>query len=110
MPKTGSWSRTFREHDMDLKHNSHGIITDWRYLKYPQKTYGGCGTHTDLNNSFRSGLLPPAVVQARYSKKIGPGHFYGLDSATAGLSLEHQRIETPTFFAALGCATLWIAG
>lgn len=33
------------------KNNAYNIVTDWRYLKYPQKTFG-LGGHTDLDNSF----------------------------------------------------------
>ena len=33
------------------KDNKYNIVNDWRYLKYPQKTYG-LGGHTDLENSF----------------------------------------------------------
>src|SRR6185295_18269748 len=33
------------------KNNKFNIVTDWRYLKYPQKTYG-LGGHTDEKVSY----------------------------------------------------------
>lgn len=33
------------------KNNKFNVVTDWRYLKYPQKTYG-LGGHTDLEKSY----------------------------------------------------------
>lgn len=33
------------------KNNKFNIVTDWRYLKYPQKTYG-LGGHTNLEKSY----------------------------------------------------------
>lgn len=65
------------------KHNNYNIITDWRYLKYPQKTYG-LGGHTDLNNSFDQDYSYLRLYQA-VLKKIAPNFYGGL-----GYSLDYH--------------------
>ncbi len=65
------------------KANGYNIITDWRYLKYPQKTYG-LGGHTDLDNSFDQDYQYLRLYQS-ILKNMGKNFYAGL-----GYSLDYH--------------------
>ena len=65
------------------KNNDYNIVTDWRYLKYPQKTYG-LGGHTDLDNSFDQDYSYLRLYQT-VLKSLGKDFYAGL-----GYSLDYH--------------------
>ena len=65
------------------KNNKYNIVNDWRYLKYPQKTYG-LGGHTTLENSFDQDYQYLRLYQT-VLRSLG-GNFY----AGLGYSLDYH--------------------
>ena len=71
------------------KGNAYNIITDWRYLKYPQKTYG-LGMDTNLENSFDQDYSYLRLYQSLL-KNLGNNFYAGL-----GYSLDYHWNITET--------------
>jgi hypothetical protein len=69
--------------------NRHNIFNDWRYMKYPQLTFG-LGGHTDLDKSYGQQYQYLRVYQTllrRVGKNLYAGGGYSLDY--------HWDIKTP---------------
>ena len=65
------------------KNNDYNIVTDWRYLKYPQKTYG-LGGLTDLEDDFDQDYSYLRLYQT-VLKSLGKYFYAGL-----GYSLDYH--------------------
>ena len=65
------------------KDNKLNIITDWRYLKYPQQTFG-LGGHTSLDNSFDQDYSYLRLYQS-VLKSLGKNFYAG-----GGYSLDYH--------------------
>ena len=65
------------------KNNKYNIVNDWRYLKYPQKTYG-LGGHTDLEKSYDQDYQYLRLYQTLL-RNIGRNFYAG-----AGYSLDYH--------------------
>ena len=71
------------------KNNGYNIVTDWRYLKYPQQTFG-LGGHTSLDNSFDQDYSYLRLYQS-VLKNMGRDFYAG-----AGYSLDYHWNITET--------------
>ncbi len=79
---------THMQGNLWTKGNKFNIVNDWRYLKYPQQTYG-LGGHTELNDAIDQDYSYLRLYQS-VLKNLGRNFYAGL-----GYSLDyHWNIET----------------